>query len=176
MSKNIQLMRDFIDKNNLSTRLLVSRVQSFDQENNEAFVKYWQKTGLPDDAFVRSFHNYNEMIDLYESVSKPEINPCLVHWARFNIGLKGQAVVCFNELFKEHLDPSVILGDLNDQSIKEIWQGDRLNQIRQAELTGNYTLNKLNDLPCKNCSSCQSMNIKNQTSEYQLSFVGNESC
>lgn len=174
---NISLMRKIIDERKLPTRLIVSRVQSFEVAKDDEFVTHWKSSGLVDDAFVRSYHNYNEMIDLHENGTvKKVINPCLVHWARFNVGVKGQAVVCFNELFKTYLDPAVILGDLNHQMIQDIWQGDQLNQIRLAELSGDYSSSLAEKLPCKECTSCQSACHQNNTSECQLDQLGNTTC
>lgn len=168
VAENIEYMHNFIGKNKIPSRLIVSRVQSLDKTADEEFVKYWKSTGLVDDAFVRTYHTYNDIIaelDTGQKQSKHEA--CLVHWARFSISVDGYAVVCFNELFKPELNPGLILGDINKQTIAEIWHGPKLSSIREAELSGNYS-KVFDGIPCKNCYSCQPLNGTGKTSENQI--------
>jgi len=169
-SRNIQYMHDYIFKKKLQTRLISSRVQSLDKTKDQEFVRYWKASGFVDDAFVRSYHTYNELmteLPLDEKQNKHE--PCLVHWSRFNVNIEGYAVVCFNELFKKDLDLSLILGDLKKQTIAEIWRGSKLTALRNAELNRDYSNIPFNDsLPCKDCTSCQPLFGNRQTSEHQI--------
>lgn len=153
-------------------RLIVSRVQSPDEEADRAFVEHWKRSGLVDDAFVRSFHSYNDII--LDAAGRPATTklatePCLVHWARFNIAVDGRAVVCFNELFHRQLDPRLVLGDVNTAEIVEIWRGPLLAAIRRASLAGN--LERLpggEAFPCTSCRYCQPLRGTRQTSEHQV--------
>jgi MoaA/NifB/PqqE/SkfB family radical SAM enzyme len=175
VSSNVEWMRHYIDRRKLDTRLLVSKVETSDRQMDEKFVKYWKLSGLVSDAFVRSHHTYNNMIAELPEKGKTKHEPCLVHWARFNISVDGYAVVCFNELFKKEVDPSLVLGDLRSQTIDKVWQGSTLNAIRKAELRGDYSLlDFANSLPCKHCYSCQPLFGNRQTSEYQISQLGEE--
>ena len=172
--ENIRYMRGVIGQEK-SRRLIVSRVESGRGDVDNEFVSYWKSSNLVDDAFIRSRHTYNGLLpELMQGpplVAKKE--PCLVHWARFNIGLGGQAIVCFNELFKNNIDRSLILGDVNIELIAEIWKGAKLAALRRAELTGDYSELTYEDvLPCKNCTSCQPLfGSERKTSEYQLGQV-----
>lgn len=168
VSGNIQRMHDYIRDKGLDTRLIASRVESLDKTADEEFVRYWKSSGLVNDVFIRSYHTYNDMLpELADNQHKHE--PCLVHWARFNVSVDGYAVVCFNELFKTHLDPLLILGDLRKQSIAEIWHGKELTALRRAELSGDYSNLPFGEsLPCKDCYSCQPLFGNRQTSEYQI--------
>lgn len=171
VSKNIRYMYDYIKKNSLLTRLIVSRVQSGNKVEDASFVNYWQSSGIVHDAFVRSYHTYNDLLDEISLGEKPftKHQPCLVHWARFNISTEGFAIVCFNELFKDYLDSPLILGDINNQTISEIWHGDKLATIRKAELIGDYSKLAFKEfLPCIDCTSCQPLRGNNQTSEFQI--------
>jgi len=169
VADNIRYMHDHIKGRGIPTRLIVSRVQSLNRAADEEFVKYWKSTGLVDDVFVRTYHTYNDLLEKLLLGEKTEHEPCLVHWARFNIGVDGYAVVCFNELFKEKLDSSLILGDMNKQTIAEIWHGPKLTALRRAELSSDYSNLPFGEaLPCKDCSSCQPLSGNRQTSEYQV--------
>lgn len=169
VSENMSKMHEHIKSRDLTTRLLASRVETLDRDADEEFVKYWKSTGVVDDAFVRSYHTYNDLLS--ERIpSEKKHEACLVHWARFNISVEGYAVVCFNELFKPQLVPSVILGDLREQTIAEIWRGPKLTQLRKAELSGDYCdLAWGKNIPCKDCVSYQPLSGERQTSEYQIS-------
>jgi MoaA/NifB/PqqE/SkfB family radical SAM enzyme len=171
--ENVKHMRKVVDARG-ATRLIVSRVQSIDRDADETFVRYWQDTGLVHDAFVRTYHTYNTLLPELpgKDGSERRHEPCLVHWARFNVSVKGNAVVCFNELFKEKLDPSLILGDVNRQSIAEIWHGPELTALRRAELSGDYASLWFGDaLPCRDCYSCQPLGGNRQTSEHQINLL-----
>jgi MoaA/NifB/PqqE/SkfB family radical SAM enzyme len=169
VSDNIRRMHDYIEGKNLTTRLLASRVESLDKATDEDFVRYWKSSGLVSDAFVRSYHTYNEMIPELSGEGEHKHEACLVHWARFNISVDGYAVICFNELFKPHINPSLVFGDLRKQSIAEIWHGPKLSALRRAELSGDYSALPFEDaLPCKDCYSCQPLSGNRQTSEYQI--------
>lgn len=172
VSDNIRKMHDYIEEKDLTTRLIVSRVESLDKAADEDFVRYWKSSGLVSDAFVRSYHTYNEMIPELSGEGEHKHEACLVHWARFNISVDGYAVVCFNELFKPHVDPSLVFGDLRKQSIAKIWHGPELAALRRAELSGDYSALPFGDVPCKDCYSCQPLSGNRQTSEYQIRQLG----
>lgn len=170
--ENIKFMHNFIISKKINTRLIVSRVESLDKTANEDFVRYWKISGLVDDAFVRSYHTYNNLMNkLYIDQPKPKNEPCLVHWARLNINVDGYAVVCFNELFKERLSQSFIIGNLREQKIVDVWHGSELAVIRKAELNNDYSALPL---PCKDCNFCQPLFDNRQTSEHQIKQWSNE--
>jgi len=151
------------------TRLIASRTQSGDDAADQAFVRHWQASGLVDDAFVRSYHTYNGLLGGLPDAQCAAHEPCLVHWARFNINVAGLAVVCFNELFRESLTPDVILGDIRRETIAEVWHGARLTALRQAELSGDYSgLAWGGALPCRTCTCCQPLSGQRPTSEHQI--------
>jgi len=171
VKSNIEYLHNFIAKNHLKTRLIVSRVQSDDQDYDTAFVSYWKKSGWLADAFIRSYHSYNGLVSREgEKKTKPAQVPCQVHWSRFNIDCDGSVVICFNELFKgPSMDRSWIIGDTTKESIKDIWHGKKLTAIRKAQFEGdNSLITFTKQLPCLNCQYCQPLDTKRQTSEYQV--------
>jgi len=169
---NIKFMAGYKATNQLPTRLIVSRVQSDSQKADEKFVQFWKDSQLVDDAFVRSFHSYNDLLAKTVPDTESKKAPCLVHWARFNIDLTGEVVVCFNELFKESVNPNVVIGNINQESIANIWQGKTLKAIRQAELSGDYSqLAHGDELPCVNCHFCQPLHSTRQTSDHQVKII-----
>lgn len=172
--RNIELMAG-CGPDGRRARLLVSRVGTRDAERDQAFVDFWLSTGLVDDAFVRSRHSYNNLLAETPAAAVATPAPCLVHWARFNVALDGTAVVCFNELFKETLDPGVQLGHVGRDSIAEIWHGARLQEVRRVNLAGDYDpAGWTGQLPCRTCSECQPLGgvPGRRTSEHQVAQIG----
>lgn len=168
---NIELLRTIAKSKNLSTRIIVSRVESEDRQYDSDFVKYWKDSALVDDAFIRTYHDYNALLNNKFNRKIQEIIPCLVHWNRFNIDCDGTVVLCFNEFFKgKHPNESLVLGNIKSQTISEIWHCEKLNLVRKAQLEKDYSIVKFtNELPCLNCSSCQPLGQEGKpTSECQI--------
>lgn len=166
VKNNILFMKNHILTHNLKTRLILSRVQSNNSIMDNEFIKYWSTFDGIADVFIRSYHNYNGLLGI-ENIAK-SIQPCLVHWGRFNIDVNGNAVICFNELFHENTNVDYIIGNVEHESIESIWKSDKLNDIRL------FLLNKHTEpvkIPCINCTTRQLYPTKNVTSEKQLNFL-----
>lgn len=169
VEENLYYMRKYVDTHQLTTRLIASRVQSENKIRDDEFIDYWKRNGVVDDAFVRSYHTYNDIIPDISSNSLIKKEPCLVHWARLNVDTNGDVFICFNELFKEKRNVEFILGNLNNETIESIWNGEKLTSIREAELSGDYTkINFCHKLPCQDCKTYQPINGKRDTSEKQV--------
>ena len=168
VSENIAFMSQHVRKNGLNTRLLLSRVQTNDETSDNKFIAYWKDKQLADDVFVRSYHNYNNILDIRGEADVKK--PCLVHWARASIDCDGTVVCCFNELFKKYSD-DVILGRLDEQtSIKQIWKGDKLALIRSCDMSGDFSRLPFK-IPCESCRTCQPLDTVRETSEKQLNAI-----
>lgn len=167
VSENIQYMSAFIKRHQLKTRLVVSRVQSDSKEKDDAFISHWKDTGLCADAFVRKYHNYNNLLDEKNGGAEKKV-ACLVHWMRFSIACDGTVVCCFNELFHPKLRDDVVMGNIRSESIYDIWHGEKFLKLRSAELSGYMTGDYPDDFPCRNCFSCQAYDKKHETSEHQI--------
>lgn len=167
---NIKYLHSYILRRGLTTRLVVSRVQSNSPQQDKDFIEYWKNSGYVADAFVRQYHTYNDI--LCQSIEQKETKlSCLVHWMRFNISCDGLVLTCFNELFRDSIREDVIVGNLCNSSIQQIWQGEFLNNLRKAELSGYVDGNFSHDFPCRNCKSCQAYDNKHDTSEVQVNAL-----
>ena len=170
VKRNIEFLNSLVKSNNLSVRIIVSRVESEDKSYDADFVEYWKSSKLVDDAFIRKYHDYNALLSNKFNRKRQEIIPCLVHWNRFNIDCNGKVILCFNEFFKgKHQDKSLVIGNINKQTINEIWHSEKINFVRKAQLKKDYSIVKFTDkLPCVNCFSCQPLRGENPTSENQI--------
>lgn len=171
VAENLRLLRSAVSRSSTSARLLISRVQSDDPVRDEAFIRFWKaQEGLADDVFVRSYHDYNSLLEKRNPDTCSSGIQCLVHWNRFNIDTDGSAVVCFNELFKGVVvDSRLVYGNVRHETIANIWKGDKMNRVRLAQMKQDYSIVEFSDnLPCTNCYSCQPLHGKRPTSEYQI--------
>ncbi|MDR1028534.1 MAG: SPASM domain-containing protein [Clostridiales Family XIII bacterium] len=168
VSENIAFLSGYIRRNGLKTRLLLSRVQTDDEKADERFIAYWRDKDVAADVFVRSYHNYNNILDIRGEAGVKE--PCLVHWARASVDCDGAMVCCFNELFKAYTE-DVVLGRIDgDTNIARIWNGEKLAAIRSCDRSGDFSPLAF-DIPCKNCRTCQPIDTKKETSEKQLETI-----
>jgi len=89
-------------------------------------------------SFMNAFEPYvdqvtvNPLIDyLHNDEDVPYMDGfvCPVLWQRLVIGADGRVLLCSNdEMGKE------IVGDVNLQTIEEIWHGDRMNEMRRLQM------------------------------------------
>lgn len=164
---NIADCREHVDSQGLATRLLASRVETLDTAKDDRFVKHWKGSGLVDDAFVRSYHSYNNLLE--NRIQCEQRSPCRVHWTRFNISHEGKVIICFNELFRPSTAATLILGDIHRDSIHAIWHGQTFTALRENEWIGANTNNPTwSIIPCSRCTYPQPLSTTQQTSEHQL--------
>lgn len=74
---------------------------------------------------------------------KTHIHPCPFLWLHFNIFWDGSVPLCCVDF-----DRSYPLGQINTMSIKEIWYGNNLKNMRAQHLSGKFNENKL----CRDCA------------------------
>ena len=61
----------------------------------------------------------------YAELETPVRNNCVVPWCQLNVNYNGDVHYCADY-------PDYILGNIKDQSVKEIYNGDRANKFRKA--------------------------------------------
>ena len=67
--------------------------------------------------------------------------PCYYLWKSFVIQWNGEVVPCCRDY-----DSKIVLGDVNKQTLLEIWNGKKLRKLRAEAIKGNFK----NGL-CDNC-------------------------
>ena len=79
-----------------------------------------------------TFHNYGDGRDFNKTEGKAK--PCpILNEPIFQILWTGEVVPCCYDF-----DGKMILGDLREQTIEEIWEGERYQAIREAHVTGDF--------------------------------------
>jgi len=125
-------------------------VQFVEMENNfhekEDFIKFWNDAGAK--VKIRPKVSWAGMIDAPNlTMGNEERWPC--HWGMQTLSVtdQGKVVTCAVDL-----DARFIAGDVNNQTIKEIWNG-KLAELRNMHINGDF-----DSLPenCRNCRDWQS--------------------
>jgi radical SAM protein with 4Fe4S-binding SPASM domain len=117
-------------------------------------VEYFESVPLQQKRIAKNNnigYNYNssrplkvdisELSDRHQSLLFDNKNFCMYPWMHLYVGPTGDSYPCCGTTY--NVDLSV--GNSRQQSLKEIWNSDRLKQIR---------LNMLNDKPSAGCSRC----------------------
>lgn len=150
---------DNVMNSNYNKSLLVSFVkQKSNVHEFKEFKKYWLKKGLPTLSFsicnrsgdVPDFEKFclpspsSDIRSHFKSnIFKVMTKCCISLLAEFNILWNGEVVLCSNDFGKK-----MILGNINDSSIKEIWNGPQYQAIRMLQYKGEYQKISV----CRNCS------------------------
>ncbi len=102
---------------------------------------------LPVDVFKGiPFHNFGGTFD-GSGKARNNFTPCSNLWKSFNISWDGVVVACCVDS-----DRKLVLGDMRDQSIMEIWNGEKIKRLRK--LMAERRLEELGT--CKECDACWS--------------------
>jgi radical SAM protein with 4Fe4S-binding SPASM domain len=114
-------------------------------EKREKFLKPLQDLGL-DNYVVKKVHNWAGYSNLDNPQHKP--SPCTYLWHGLLVLWDGTLMPCSQDFF-EHYP----LENVKDYTLKEIWNGERIVNLRRKHITGEIT-----DL--KTCSDCDRINRK----------------
>lgn len=143
--KTIVNINKFIRRNR-SIFSVIQIIHTTETENEiEEFRNKWKKSGF-DAVRVKEYIPYDpdrEDLDPH-SGEKEKMKPaaCLFLWKNLVICQDGAVVPCCVDY-----DKIYVLGDVNSQSIKEIWNGKPMRHIREKHSKGEFRDIKL----CKHC-------------------------
>ncbi len=109
------------------------------------FVK--KMRGLADYVSIAHAHNWAgqreiKNADVIQKSNKTDLAPCTNLWSELTILWDGRVALCCLDY-----EGKLILGDINEESLKNIWNGKRIQAIRQSQLKSQFN----QDL-CKTCS------------------------
>jgi hypothetical protein len=99
----------------------------------EAFLKKW--TGVVEYVGLGGFSTRIGSREMQEEtpLALHESHPCVLPFRELNIWSDGKAVLCCEDWNEEH-----VVGDLNTQTLRQIWRGAMLREVRRlhASLQG----------------------------------------
>jgi len=138
---NLLRLLEMREKGGYQTKVVVSFVeQPQNTDETEAFEKFWKAAGV-DYVVIRRQHSAGGV--KAELVNMPEGRyPCLYPWERVTLGPNGTLHYCPQDWIH-----GSEIGDFRHISIKEIWQGEAMDELRKAHLNNNFSCHKF----CGNC-------------------------
>ncbi len=109
-------------------------------------------TGLPVDRFcTETAHTFAGVFaegvlieKRYKVMGRGQVHGCVLPWYGFAIGWNGSAYACCNDLNGEYS-----LGDVNSQSIFDIWNGPKMIELRRRLASKDIASIQL----CSNCDA-----------------------
>ncbi len=142
-----QNILEFIRLRNAVRPQALIRVLMVLQERNRtqagAFVDYWKPRLRPQDQIVVDCAYDWGKAQGVAMCSEVSAEPCLALWSTLDIFYDGEVGLCCIDL-----DKKVPLGNLNEQTIHDLWHGRQLARIRGEHLEG-----RRGDLPlCRRCA------------------------
>jgi len=120
-------------------KLILSFVRQDNSAEEQAFIDHW--SAVADKIHVTNLHNWAGAL-----TRRGEVNfPCYRQWLTFTVLWDGRVSLCCADL-----DGRVVLGDLNTQTIAEIWNGEAYRRVRREQLqSGGPAICRNCDLPAK---------------------------
>lgn len=120
-------------------RVIVQRIKLsnfiYGPDNEEEYKKIFRGLGVDKFNTILT-HNWAGTCQggSIESYSAKENKvPCLAIWSRFAIGWDGKAYACCNDM-----DGKLLIGDLNNSNIMDIWNGAAMVALRSAMAAADY--------------------------------------
>lgn len=102
--------------------------------------------GLPVDQFNQvPLHNWSGEVAECTITSQGQVYPCPDPWQRLTICWDGTVVGCCNDMLQKF-----ILGNVLEQEIEKIWNGDSMQELRQLMKDGKNENHPL-------CRGCQNL-------------------
>jgi len=131
-----EIRKKYYPDSKLITRISGVKVQ--DNQDPEGFAAFWSQ--IVDEVGMKPAF---ERWDTYANKPHPQFNsPCAYIWERLYIWYDGETNICDAD-YKTVLKP----GNVKERSIREIWNGERLTQLRQDHLDGK----RHSHIPCDRC-------------------------
>jgi len=127
-------------------------VQAIEMSKNEAeielFKKQWYNKNV-DEILIRLVSTYADQIGGIKELSKQQQvlatrkrYPCILLWKSVVVFADGSVVPCCMDF-----NGKIILGNVKEKSLKEIWNDKKMLELRRKHVNGNYA-----GSICSNCT------------------------
>lgn len=153
-------LREEIQGDYPKTKVLVNMIDQPETHHEiPLFFETWQQK--VDRVYIRSLHSVanffpiEDRIDIGNSLDRI---PCRVLYDRLVVDHKGNVFFC--PLGWGRMEASV--GNINYETIREIWNGEKLNTIRQSHIDHNISTGVL----CHNCPDWKSFGWGDSSGKY----------
>ncbi len=135
--KNFFQMRDVFRPD---CRIRVRGVSFYDMDKQEQReeLKRWEEFWAPlrkpqDRIYMKKAHNWGNQKEWDDNIPSYEeiYHPCILPWSTMNITSMGVVALCGIDY-----DANIRMGDINEQSIVEVWRSEKMNSIRALHREG----------------------------------------
>ena len=139
ISRFNEIRKQNYPKSKIRTR--VSGVKFDSEQNIDRFIKFWSPY-IDEVGMKKAANRWNT----YENdLNNGIVSPCFDLWQNIYIWFDGSTNPCDSD-YKSMLSP----GSLDTSSIKEIWSGENMKNLRKQ-----HKLDKRNEIiPCDRCGVC----------------------
>ncbi len=116
-------------------------VMNMNRNETESFTQFWQERGA--EVELREFFPWSrkELEDLGKVEKYPPYMPCPFPWQYLVVQWNGDVVACCRDY-----NGTLKLGNVREQSLKDIWNGPAYRQFRESMATGQGL--------CEFCNEC----------------------
>lgn len=131
-------------RNKLKSRNPYVRVKMIDMQETHSEISLFRRKwkGIVDKVEITRFCNWPQFeIAVNNTENSKSRYPCTILWYSPAINCDGKVSICCLDG-----DRKRIVGDVNEDSLFDIWHGKKLQAIRDAHCNGNYNM-------CGNCSA-----------------------
>jgi MoaA/NifB/PqqE/SkfB family radical SAM enzyme len=120
-------------------KLILSFVRQHNSADEAAFIEHWRS--IADKIHITDLHNWAGTLNTESDVNYP----CYRPWLTFTVLWDGRVSLCCADF-----DGKTILGNLNTQTIAEIWNAEPYRNVRREHLeSGGPDVCRACDLPRK---------------------------
>ncbi|MEK6888236.1 MAG: radical SAM/SPASM domain-containing protein [Candidatus Aenigmatarchaeota archaeon] len=133
----------------------------------DAFIQYWKDSGADSISLKRFSTRANNVVNSAIALEYANLGvPCFWPWRAVVVLVNADVVPCCTDMKGE-----IVLGNLTEQSLLDIWNSEKMQQLRQAHLTNEY-----GSLLCARCTDhydpCDEVNERQRYNDKKHKFVG----
>lgn len=148
--QNIKTLFAVRERLNSNLIIRVRGVTTFDVDSPEGkeelqnWEDFWGRLKRPGDRiYMKQAHNWGNQKEGEFTPSRTDVyHPCVLPWSTLHVTAMGIVPLC-----PQDYDAKANLGDINQQTIKEVWQNEKWNNIRRLHASGQR--NEINF--CRGC-------------------------
>jgi radical SAM protein with 4Fe4S-binding SPASM domain len=147
---NLIETRKKMKKNTPQINLVLVELEENKREIKNFYKEWGEKVDSINIINMRNWANDIQKEGTKESFhfnKKIKRKPCALIWLKMVVDWNGDVVLCCDDW-----NHSTILGNLNKQTIEEIWKGEKLKKIREAHKKGEFYKIPL-------CSGCNKKSV-----------------
>ena len=138
VQRNVKTLIQLSKDSGGNTKVMVSFVeQELNRFESEPFKQYWEAAGA-DFVVLRRQHscagNMEPIKEAMWAVAPTPRKPCLYPWERLVVSPTGSYSYCPADWYHQ-----ANIGNVSEQSIKEVWQGEKMRALRQAHLDNDFS-------------------------------------